>query len=73
MWQETFDLALEAIAGNPYPDGWDKTPHTTLRPDQIDGCIVRDYRPFQFVYQFDGPDEITVLLICLCFPYNVTM
>jgi hypothetical protein len=73
MWQETLERALAAIERDPYPDGWDKVPYTKLGADQIDGCIVHDYPPFQFVYQFDGPEEITVLLICLCFPHNIAM
>lgn len=72
-WHEAIDGALETIVVDPYPPGWENLPHTTLSPDQYDGCIVRDYPPFQYVYQFDSPDEITVLIITLCFPYNVTM
>jgi hypothetical protein len=72
-WGDNFDRALETIAVDPYPLGWDKVPHTTLRPEQYAGCIVRDFPPFQYVYQFDAPDEIVVLIITLCFPFSVTM
>lgn len=72
-WQDSFDAALESIRTNPYPPDWDAIPHSTLKPDQYEGCIVQDYPPFQYVYQFDAPDEITVLVITLCFPYSVTM
>ncbi len=72
-WHEEIDRALETIGADPYPPGWDAIPHTTLASDRYDGCIVRDFPPFQYVYQFDAPDEITVLIITLCFPFNLTM
>ena len=72
-WQDSIDRALETIAVDPYPPGWEEVPYTTLTPDRYDGCIVVDYAPFQYVYQFDSPDEITVVIITLCFPHSVMM
>jgi hypothetical protein len=72
-WGDDFDEAFQTIAADPYPPGWDKIPETTLKPEQYAGCIIRDISPFQYVYQFDAPDEIVILIITLCFPYSVTM
>ena len=41
-----------------------------LKPDQYEGLIVVDYPPFQYAYQFDAPDEITIVAVTLCWPYS---
>lgn len=72
-WTETIDEAIAAIGTTPYPPGWETRPHTTLRPEKYDGCMLVDYPPFQYAYRFSAPDEIEIVVITLCFPHNVMM
>jgi hypothetical protein len=73
-WEEAFDRAMASIAADPYPEGWEHgTNPSKVDDDDFADCIVKDYPPFTYYYQFDTPDEITVLTITLCWPFSHTM
>jgi hypothetical protein len=72
-WRENIDRALETIATDPYAPDWDQPPPSTLNLDLYDGCIVRDFPPFQYVYRFATEDEIEVLVVTLDFLRGAVM